>query len=137
MLELGSGAGLCGLIMGNLASKTIISDYQEEIMKLMRKNVCAYRPEMPKELYYCKLDWDETKYEEIEVIDCEKMSEQEFEDLAITCEDDEVEDLMIRSKTNVSMKEFGPLDYVIGADIVYWSQSVDPLVRVLDELFTA
>ena len=105
-----------------MASQTIISDYHPEIMKLMRRNIVSFSPKKPHELSYSLIDWDKTKYEDMRVLDCAKMTDEEWEESGIVpTDEDDVEDLKIKVTKDRSIKEYGKLDFIVGADIVYWS----------------
>ena len=52
------------MLVSRYAQKTIMTDYQQQVMKLMRKNITSFTPG-PGKLYYAKLDWYETKIEDI------------------------------------------------------------------------
>ena len=74
---------------------------------------CNLNPEGCK-LYAAQLDWDkmteEGFYQKLEYTNKEKLVEGKFSDLQF--------------------------DMVIGSDVVYWPQSIEPLCTVLDTLFT-
>ena len=56
VLELGSGAGLTGMIASQFAKRTILSDHMEQVIKLMRKNIASFTTG-PEKLLYAELDW--------------------------------------------------------------------------------
>ena len=114
VLELGSGPGLCGLIAANYAKVVVLTDYQELVMDLIDINIQKCNPK-PKScnLFASQLDW-------------EKMDDPEFYDnLEYTNKEQTVEGKFKDIKFN----------YVIGSDIVYWPQSIQPLYKVLLKLF--
>lgn len=104
-------------------------------MRLIRKNIAEFNPTDGRKLLYSVIDWDKAKYDELELKACEKMTEDEMEEVEI---EDQVEgtDAFVKDTETLKMADVGELDYIIGADIVYWSQSVAPLISVVDEIFT-
>ena len=84
-------------------------------MDLIDKNIQQCNPRPTEcQIYAAALDWD-------------KMTDPEFYDsLEYTNSD-----LCVEGK----FKDI-KFDYVIGSDVVYWPQSITPLVRVLTTLFT-
>jgi hypothetical protein len=38
-------------------------------------------------------------------------------------------------ETNIPIDEFGKFDLIIAAEVIYWEQSIIPLVTILDEMF--
>ena len=64
------------------------------------------------------LDWGETKYEDIIIQTAEKNELDEIE------------------STDTALEDYGKFDLIIAAEVVYWEQSIIPLVTIIDELFT-
>ena len=96
-----------------------MSDYIPEVMDLMRLNIlqCPHLGDSH-QLGYWFLDWEKTKYDEIVIKTVVKGSEDEVED------------------KQFPIAEYGPFDLIIACEVIYWEQSIIPLVTVLDELFS-
>ena len=105
---------MCGLIAANHASVVVLTDYQEIVMDLIDINIQTCNPKPNDcELFAAQLDW-------------EKMDDPNFYDsLDYTNKDQTVEGKFRDIQ----------FDYVIGSDIVYWPQSIQPLYKVLLKLF--
>ena len=114
ILELGAGPGLCGMISAHTAKTVVLTDYQDLVMDLIDQNMskCNPRPGACS-LFSAQLDWD-------------KMSDPSFFDSLEYTNSDQLVEGKFSSIT---------FDYVIGSDVVYWPQSIDPLVNVLNTLF--
>eukprot|EP00347_Sterkiella_histriomuscorum_P018612 403344856 len=114
ILELGSGPGLCGLVSQQFVSEVVFSDYQDLVMDLIRTNMSDSKPHMPSCIKLAaKLDW------------CKCHEDGYFEQCELVNEDDMV-------KKRLSQCQF---DFIIGSDIVYWTNSIKPLMNVLKILF--
>ena len=97
ILEVGSGSGLCGLYCSHLAEKTILSDGNDIVMRLLEKN-----KEFGKNIEIVKIDWcDENPGS--------KLSEKNLQTT---------------------------FEYIIGADVVYWSSSIVPLFNTVNRLLS-
>lgn len=92
VLELGSGSGLCGLFVSQLARHTILTDGNEIVMRLLEKN-----QKFGNNTDIALVDWS-------------------------------AEDL-----THHLIKQNLPTKYsiLIGADVVYWSNSIEPLFKTV------
>lgn len=95
ILELGSGSGLCGLFVSQLASHSILTDGNEIVMRLLEKN----KP-LGKNVDIALVDW---------------------------ASKDLTQDLI---RQNL------PIEYnlIIGADVVFWSNSIEPLFNTVQIL---
>ena len=69
------------------------------------------------QLAYTVLDWENTKYDEIDI-------------KTVDDESGEVEE------TSINIKEFGNFDIIIAAEVIYWEQSIIPLMTIVDKMFT-
>ena len=96
-------------------------------MKLLRLNCAEYPPDSPHELYHCQLDWENDTPDKVEIKSCRKRTSEEALDAKVKETDKDVMDT-----TSVTLEEFGQIDVVIGADIVYWYQSIDPMLGIVD-----
>jgi predicted nicotinamide N-methyase len=56
ILELGSGTGLLGCVLALLGATVVVSDFQEDVLALLRRNVAAN--ELDGSIKVIKLDWD-------------------------------------------------------------------------------
>jgi predicted nicotinamide N-methyase len=95
VLELGSGSGLCGLFVSQIAGQTILTDGNEVVMKLLGKN-----EEFGKNVKVALVDWASNDVGE--------------------------------GLRKLSLPE--KFEILIGADVVYWSNSITPLFRTVDAL---
>ena len=92
----------------------VLTDYQDIVMDLIDKNMASCNPNPEKcQLFAAQLDWDKmtdpTFYDNLDYTNADQCIEGKFKDLHF--------------------------DMVIGSDVVYWPQSIEPLCRVLDVLF--
>ncbi|CDW78840.1 UNKNOWN [Stylonychia lemnae] len=111
ILELGSGPGLCGLISQHYASQVVFSDYQDLVMDLIKTNIRDSEPSNKEcQKLAVKLDW------------CKSSEDSYFDEC-------EVYDGSGETKMKLSNTQF---QFVIGSDIVYWNNSIKPLMNVLD-----
>jgi len=95
VLELGAGSGLCGLFVSQLACKTILTDGNDIVMKLLRKNQC-----MGRNVEIAMVDWSAL---------------------------DKTQDLL---RLDLPVK----YEILIGADVVFWSNSIVPLFNTVEIL---
>lgn len=110
VLELGSGPGLCAFIAAHKAEAVTLTDYKDCVMELIEKNISECNPRKDKcQMSSAKLDWEEAAG---------------MKDLDV--------------KESKETKKFSEMKYnlVIGSDVVYWPQSIEPLVQVLTNLFS-
>jgi predicted nicotinamide N-methyase len=56
ILELGSGTGLLGCVLALLGAKVVVSDFQEDVLGLLRKNITENG--LDDSVSVIKLDWD-------------------------------------------------------------------------------
>lgn len=97
VLELGSGSGLCGLFISQLARHTILTDGNEIVMRLLEKN-----KSFGNNIDIALVDWA-------------------------------AQDLTHHLSTqNLPIK----YSILIGADVVYWSNSIEPLFRTVKILLS-
>jgi predicted nicotinamide N-methyase len=98
VLELGAGAALCGLFASKYASTVVLSDFEDEVLKLIDRNL-KHCPPTCRTLTF-NLSWG---------------SEDDHEKL--------------RGELGLSK-----VPIIVGADIVYWSNSITPLVQSVSAL---
>eukprot|EP00343_Euplotes_focardii_P009061 CAMPEP_0205824102 /NCGR_PEP_ID=MMETSP0206-20130828/19440_1 /ASSEMBLY_ACC=CAM_ASM_000279 /TAXON_ID=36767 /ORGANISM="Euplotes focardii, Strain TN1" /LENGTH=154 /DNA_ID=CAMNT_0053121901 /DNA_START=122 /DNA_END=583 /DNA_ORIENTATION=- len=96
-----------------------MTDYIPEVMDLLRLNIleCPHLSE-DHQIGYSVLDWEKTKYDDIIIKSVIKDSEGEAVD----------------SETKIA--EYGQFDAIIACEVIYWEQSILPLITILDELFS-
>jgi predicted nicotinamide N-methyase len=97
ILELGSGSGLCGLFCSQLASKTILTDGNDIVMKLLEMNL-----QFGRNVECLLVDWND-------------------------------QDPGARLEENGLERKFR---VIIGADVVYWTNSIVPLFNTVNELLS-
>lgn len=121
VLEVGSGVGLSGLVCGLCYPKQIIlTDYKPQVMDLIAKNIDLFNTAHNRygqiKMHHSMLDWyfgtDRFYLESLPVLDS-KMSEQ--------------------SKLADFLSD---LDLIIGSDLIYFKESIDPLVKMVSHFFT-
>ena len=66
-------------------------------------------------LGYAKIDWEKSKYEDITISVVNSKDEDDI--------------------TETPINEFEPFDIAIAAEVIYWEQSILPLISILDVLF--
>jgi predicted nicotinamide N-methyase len=103
-IELGAGVGLCSLIASKYSKLGIVTDYKDEVMACINKNIEEFKNGA---LLSATLEWGSTKY-------CS---------LNIKGEDDKRREDILRG-----------IDFIIGADIVYWEESIKPLIWTLKDI---
>ena len=59
VLELGSGPGLCGLLCSHFSREVILSDYQDLVLDLLKKNATENGKTACGRLGVAKLDWND------------------------------------------------------------------------------
>lgn len=105
VLELGSGAGLMGLLVSCFADKVILSDHNDIVLDLLQSNINFGK---------CFLRQDDTfkpvSRGPIEAIKLEWGSQSEIEGV-----------------------EPHSLKLIVGSDIVYWYQAIVPLFETVDK----
>lgn len=95
VLEVGSGSGLCGLVCSSIASKTILTDGNEIVLRLLELN-----KQFGNNIQVAMLEWN----------DPEPAKHLKAADLP------------------------GTYEVIIGADVVYWADSIVPLFKTVDAL---
>uniref|UniRef100_A0A7S3J6U1 Uncharacterized protein n=1 Tax=Euplotes harpa TaxID=151035 RepID=A0A7S3J6U1_9SPIT len=117
VIELGSGTGISGLVASHFAKFTLMSDYIPEVLDLLRKQ-CIESTHISEDhkLGHAKIDWINTKYKDINITVHHSNDEDDI--------------------TEVHISECEKFDIVIAAEVIYWEDSIVPLVTILDELFT-
>jgi predicted nicotinamide N-methyase len=110
VLELGAGAGLVGMVCSQWARSVVLSDYEDEVLTLLQRNVPHCRPAC--RVVVSPLSWGE--------------AESHARALALS---DELRaaDAVQSEEAQVPPPRPG-YDVIVGADVVYWSQSVSPLL---------
>ena len=113
VLEVGSGPGLGGFIASKWAQKVILTDYQDIVLDLMESNIRSYNHNAATcEMFAAKIDWnDMTK-------------ENHYQQIELVAEDGTVAGQLCDMQ----------LDVVIGTDVVYWRQQIEPLIDTLEVL---
>lgn len=97
ILEVGAGSGLCGLACSHFASKTILTDGNEIVMRLLEKN-----KNFGKNIEVLMLEWNDN---DPKIGLCGLGLSGEFE-------------------------------LIIGADVVYWSESIVPLFKTIGKVLS-
>jgi predicted nicotinamide N-methyase len=100
VLELGAGVGLCGIIASQFARSVVISDYEDEVLKIIELNIQKHASPKCQSVSGFSLSWG-----------------------------DENDHLKLERKTGVSK-----WPVIVGADVVYWSNSVVPLIDTVSAL---
>lgn len=109
VLELGCGTGLVGLVSSLFASKVLITDGNEEIVQLAEENVNL---------------WMDT-FDNVD-------SSDEFAKLKSYNKKIKVKSCVLRwGETAIDPK----IHIVVGADVLFWPASIEPLIRTLAEFF--
>jgi predicted nicotinamide N-methyase len=119
LVELGAGTGLPGLLATKWADTVVLSDYEDEVLKLLEKSIPYTRPECDTILF--NLSWG---------------SDTDHERLRSTLKQRQMERSTATGTTSSSHPASGKVDVLLGADIVYWSASIEPLVSTADALLT-
>ncbi len=110
MLELGSGAGLCSLVVSHFARALIATDYQDIVLNLLQDNIANYVDAGKCVAHVAKLEWGATQYQGLNAH---------------------------TTHTPIDAGLLRGLDCIIGSDIVYWESSVEPLFATLNVLFAS
>lgn len=110
VLEVGSGPGLGGFIVSKWASMVILSDYQDVVLDLMESNIAKYNHNAATcDMYACKIDWNEMR------------EEGRYGSVELLAEDGTVAGTLGDQQ----------LDAVIGTDVIYWRDQIEPLINTL------
>jgi predicted nicotinamide N-methyase len=121
VLEIGSGVGLAGLVSGLCSPKSVIlTDYKPQVMELISKNIDhfnrAHNPKKQVEVHHSMLDWyfgSDPKYLSTLPVYDENMNQ-------ISCFQDTLKGL----------------DLIIGSDLIYFPESMDPLILMIEHFFS-
>lgn len=110
VLEIGAGAGLVGLCCTQWARACVLSDYEDEVLTLLKRNQKHCYPSC--RVIVAPLSWGE--------------EESHVRALALA------DGLRAHDTLSNVMDEipvgYSGFDTIVGADVVYWSQSVAPLM---------
>ena len=103
-IELGAGVGLCSLIASQYAKMGIVTDYKAEVMDCINKNITEFKSGL---LLPSILEWGVTKYSALKLSGIEESKHEEI---------------------------LKGVDIIMGADIVYWEESIKPLISTLRDI---
>ena len=113
VLELGSGPGLCGFMAANLGAKEVIlTDYKTQVMQLIAQNIKHVQSQNVKaHMSHAELDWyyasDTTYLKNLPVLDENMQQVDSF------------------------YKRAEGFDVIIGSDLLYFKESIEPLFRMI------
>jgi len=114
LVELGAGVGLAGLIASDFATKVLLSDGNDSVVNLLKKNASAYISSG-----HVTKPGNERLQHSVQENSC--ISVQKF------VWGDRTELLKI-------LHDFGSVDVVIAADVVQWPAVVEPLLHTVKAL---
>lgn len=112
VLELGAGAGLVGLVASQAAKRVVLTDYEPEVLSLLERNLRHIAPGCEGSVF--SLSWgSESDHSSLRAL------------YAPTCSS---------TGTGGTGTGGGRWPVLLGADIVYWSESIVPLFATVEAL---
>ena len=117
VLEIGSGTGICGLVCSQLAKSVTLTDHEDVVMDLIKKNIehVVKTQDYPKSISYSKIDWEFALDEDITINTITDIGDGQIEETQGT---------------------FGGYDIIIGSDLCQFENVPAILCKFLDWLFT-